>query len=88
VAPYAEAAGLDLEVTDDLSEEEATPDSVAAAVHQLLSGKEPVVLCTHRPVLPWVFEALALERRTLEPGAMLVVHHRAGRVLALEPHPR
>ena len=86
VAPYADAADLDLEVNDGLCEEDATPASVAAHVHRLLDGKEPAVLCTHRPVLPWVFEALGLEERKLEPGGMLVVHHRRGRVVAAEQH--
>jgi 8-oxo-(d)GTP phosphatase len=86
LAPYAEAADLDLEVSDGLCEEDATPTSVAAHVHRLLDGREPAVLCTHRPVLPWVFEALGLERRKLEPAGMLVVHHRRGLVVATEEH--
>ena len=36
-------------------------------------------MCTHRPVLPTVFDALGLADPELEPGEMLVVHHRKGR---------
>jgi 8-oxo-dGTP pyrophosphatase MutT (NUDIX family) len=86
LAPYTDTAGLDLEVGDGLSEEEATPASVAEHVHRLLDRRDPAVLCTHRPVLPWVFEALGLEHRKLEPAGMLVVHHRRGRVVATEEH--
>jgi 8-oxo-dGTP diphosphatase len=86
VAPYADHADLDVEVSDDLSEEDATQASVAEHVRQLLSLKEPAVLCTHRPVLPWVFEALGVEERTLDPGQMLVVHHRRDQIVALEQH--
>jgi 8-oxo-dGTP pyrophosphatase MutT (NUDIX family) len=86
LAPYGDTADLDLEIADGLSQEDATPTSVAEHVHRLLGGKEPAVLCTHRPVLPWVFEALGLEERKLEPGGMLVVHHRRGRVVATEQH--
>ena len=45
-----------------------------------------VVLCTHRTVLPWVFDALGLEDARLEKGEMLVVHLRRGRVVAVERH--
>ncbi len=86
VAPYADVADLEVEVSDDLSEEGAAPTTVAAHVHRLLGLKEPSVLCTHRPVLPWVFEALGLEDRPLEPGTLFVAHHRRGRVVATEQH--
>jgi 8-oxo-(d)GTP phosphatase len=86
VAPYAEVADVDLEVTPDLSEEEATPDLVTGHVQRILSAKEPAVLCTHRPVLPWVFEALGLKPVELEPGWLFVAHHRRGLVVATEEH--
>jgi len=44
------------------------------------------VLCTHRPVLPYVYEALGVRDPKLDPGAMLVVHHRRGQVVGLEQH--
>ena len=84
VAPYADMADLDVEDSDALSEEDATPVSVSEQVHRLLGLRSPAVLCTHRPVLPWVFEALGLEERKLAPGGMLVAHHRRGRVVATE----
>ena len=42
------------------------------------------MLCTHRPVLPTVLDALEVPDVELEPGSMLVVHHRKGRVVATE----
>ncbi|HSE70484.1 MAG TPA: NUDIX hydrolase [Nocardioidaceae bacterium] len=86
VSPFAEVADLEVEVTDDLSEEDATPERVAEHVLRLLARRENSVLCTHRPVLPEVFRALRLWPRELDPGAMLVVHHRKGRVVAVEEH--
>ena len=53
-------------------------------VGPLLARKKRVVVCTHRPVLPWVFEALDLPEVKLSPGQMVVVHRFAGRVLASE----
>jgi 8-oxo-dGTP diphosphatase len=52
----------------------------------LLERPEPAVLCTHRPVLPWVYDTLGVEDPKLEPGALLVVHHRSGEVVAVERH--
>lgn len=86
VAPYADVAGLDMDDTDDLSEEDATPDLVAAQVDGLLARKESALLCTHRPVLPMVFERLGLEQVPMRPGAVFVAHHRRGRIVATEYH--
>ncbi len=53
-------------------------------VDALLEADEGVVLCTHRPVLPTVLDALGLPDVALETGVMLVVHHRKGKVVATE----
>jgi 8-oxo-dGTP diphosphatase len=86
VAPYAELAELDLEVTDAVAEEDATADSVEQVVHELLGRKEPAVLCTHRPVLPLVLATLGVRDPGLEPAEMVVVHHRNGQIVATETH--
>lgn len=86
LSPFADVSDIDLEVTRDLSEEDATARSVARHVHRLLTKSEPTVLCTHRPVLPHVWAALGLSDTSLRPGAMLVVHHRNGSILATEHH--
>ena len=86
VAPYAEASGLKLEEHDGLSEEDASAESVVEIVDDLLEGKEGSVVCTHRPVLPSVLDALGLSQLRLAPAGMLVVHHRGGRVVATESH--
>ncbi len=84
VAPYAEAADLELEVTDVLTEEGGTAAGVADEVARRIEAREPVVLCTHRPVLPHVFAALGVEPSRLEPGELLVVHLRKGKILATQ----
>ena len=86
LSPFADVSEVDLEVTRDLSEEDANPRAVTRHVHRLLSRAEPAVLCTHRPVLPSVYDALGVRDPKLRPGAMLVVHHRNGQVLAVEHH--
>ncbi|HEX5771618.1 MAG TPA: NUDIX hydrolase, partial [Nocardioidaceae bacterium] len=86
VAPYVDVAGLEMEDTDDLSEEDATPETVAEQVETLLGLREASVICTHRPVLPWVFGALGLEPQQLAPGSVFVAHHRRGKIVATEHH--
>jgi 8-oxo-dGTP diphosphatase len=84
VRPYADTTGWPTTMYDGLAEEHATAEGVVEIVDALLHGKEGAVLCTHRPVLPTVIDALGLPDVELEPGAMLVVHHRKGRVVATE----
>jgi 8-oxo-dGTP pyrophosphatase MutT (NUDIX family)/phosphohistidine phosphatase SixA len=87
LTPYATRNALPLELDHALSEEDASPDRLAALVGDVVSGDEDVVLCTHRPVLPGLLEPLGVPERKLEPSGMLVVHHRRGQVVAVEEHP-
>ena len=86
--PYADSTGWDLELDSGLSEEDATKKSVWKAVGDLLDDSRSSVLCTHRPVLPHVFDALGVEQEKLEPGSLFIAHHRKGRVVATEVHDR
>jgi 8-oxo-dGTP diphosphatase len=86
VTPYADAVGAPIELEDLLSEEDATESSVARIVADLLAAGRPAVLCTHRPVLPAVFEALDLEDPKLETGEMLVAQARKRTVVSTECH--
>jgi 8-oxo-(d)GTP phosphatase len=86
VAPYVDATGRKPELVDGLSEEDATRKSVAGVVEELVAGDEGAVLCTHRPVLPQVFDALGVKDPELDLGEMLVVHVRKGEVVATERH--
>ena len=86
VAPYVDVTGVKPRALDGLSEEDATDESVREIVHELLDHKGGVVLCTHRPVLPAVFDALGVTEAKLEPGSMFVVHQRSGKVVATERH--
>jgi 8-oxo-dGTP diphosphatase len=84
VTPYVDATGWPVKLYDELSEEDATADGVVDVVDALLDAGESAVLCTHRPVLPTVFDALGVPEVKLEPGSMLVVHHRKGKIVASE----
>jgi 8-oxo-dGTP diphosphatase len=90
VAPYAESGGREIETRRRLSEEDATRKGVEKVVEELLDGDEGAVLCSHRPVLPRVYDALGLRADQvgdeLAPAEMLVVHVRKSRVVAVERH--
>lgn len=86
VRPYAEDHVLALETEAGLNEDDSTPSSIATTVKSLLAGKESAVVCTHRPVLPQVFDLLGVAEEPLAPGEMVVCHHRKGRVVAVERH--
>ena len=86
VAPYADTAGLEVEVTADLSEEDASPRRVERQLRPLLDSGAPALLCTHRAVLPYVYASLGVRETKLEAGEMLVVHHHRGQIIAVEHH--
>ncbi len=86
VSPYAGTTGWALECEQDLSEEGASATRVRALVDGVLEDPRPVVICTHRPVLPAVFDALGIEDPQLALGEMLVAHLRKGAVVATERH--
>ena len=88
VQPFVETTGWDLDTRKALSEEGATDAKVAALVGDLLGGPDGAVVCTHRPVLPAVWDALGVPDPKLEPAGLLVAHHRKGKVVATEVHQR
>lgn len=86
VAPYARATGWPVDARLGLSEEDATTESVVEAVDELLYAGEGGLLCSHRPVLPAIFDALGLPEVKLEPGGLVVVHHNGDTIVAAEAH--
>ncbi len=87
VRPFARAAGLEVREDDGLTEEGATLKSLTLAAERALSSAKSTVLCSHRPVLPDLFEVLGLEPVALGPGELAVLHHRLGEVRAFEVRP-
>lgn len=86
VTPFADATGVPITTYDDLSEAGASVKRVVRLVDAVVGAGEGAVICTHRPVLPTVLDALGAPDTSLEPGCMLVVHHRKGKVVATEVH--
>ena len=93
IAPYAQETGRRLRLEHGLSEEDATPKRVRRLLGELEKGlaERPasaggVVVCTHRPVLPWVFKALGVQDPELAAGELVVLHLRRGELQGIERH--
>ncbi|MET0930873.1 MAG: NUDIX hydrolase [Aeromicrobium sp.] len=83
VEPFAHSISTFLEIDDRLSEDTRAA-LVQRSVGSLLDRKKPVVLSSHRPTLPWIFDAIGTDLTELAPGQGVVVHHRKGVVHATE----
>ncbi|WP_328528752.1 NUDIX domain-containing protein [Nocardioides sp. NBC_00368] len=85
VAPYAGLAGIASEQMRLLSEEGAEGGSVSALAADILRDLAvPTVICTHRPVLPWIFDGLGVRDPKLEKGELMVLHVQEGEVRTAE----
>jgi 8-oxo-dGTP diphosphatase len=93
LAPYARSTGAAIDELEALTEEGASRSGVRRLVRGFLAEVDEapasaggLVLCTHRPVLPWVFDALGIDDPELQKGEFLVAHRRRGDVVATERH--
>ncbi|MCX6416460.1 MAG: NUDIX hydrolase [Actinobacteria bacterium] len=102
VGPYATARSLAITLEPSLSEEQHldSPENASKRARELAAIEKPFVLCTHRPVLPTVMEALTnlfvLETEVkkafdpaLTPGSMVVYHRDLSdltKIVAVERH--
>ena len=70
---------LPLEEVDELSEEDYDEASARTLLDDLMATPGSSVLCTHRPMLPELFDLLGVHPRSRShPAEMVVVHHRKG----------
>lgn len=86
VEPYADSVDVDIALDRGLSQEDATRKTVARRAELLLGDGEPTVVCTHRPVLPMLFDAMHIEDPSLETSQLIVLHRRDDTVVARELH--
>ena len=90
VAPYVDAAGLGLIEDGRLNEPESDEKLDGLVVRKAVDKalrKRAVVACSHRLVLPSMFDALDEPEVRLRPAEMIVVHHHDSQVRATERHP-
>jgi len=86
VEPFVHTTGWELDERRRLSEEDVSSKGLARVVDDVLDDERSTVVCTHRPVLPSLFDALGLDDPGLATGEMLVVHLRKNVVVGTERH--
>ncbi|WP_053206165.1 NUDIX hydrolase [Jiangella muralis] len=90
VRAFARKQGLVVELEPHLSEESLRVSAdrhPAEEIIRSLLRDGPAVVCSHRPVLPLLFDAAGADPDGgLEPGAFAVLHHEHGHVVAVERH--
>ena len=102
VGPFATARSLAVTLEKTVSEErhQEHPEKAQARVTELATQSKPLVLCTHRPVMPTVMNALSdhfeLEHEVkkafdpaLTPGSMVVYHRDTAdlsKIVSIERH--
>lgn len=91
--PYAEAASLEIERIDQLTQEKGSDDPVGVADvltklrERVARDGVPMALSLHRPVLPHILDALDVAPTALATGECLVVHITSdSETLAIERH--
>lgn len=102
VGPYAGARSLGVILESSVSEEQHSiePEVASNRVQELAQNAAPIVLCTHRPVMPTVMSALSESLNVsisistafdpaLTPGSMVIFHRDVNdlnKVVAVERH--
>jgi 8-oxo-dGTP pyrophosphatase MutT (NUDIX family)/phosphohistidine phosphatase SixA len=81
---YARSIKTLIELDDRLAEE-TSPKKVERALAAVVGRKGATVICSHRPTLPMILASLRVEPRELAEGEGVIVHHRKGKVVAVEP---
>ncbi|MGN6723464.1 MAG: NUDIX hydrolase [Marmoricola sp.] len=86
VAPYADLIGTKVVDHPEISEELVDSGQIATLLDGLMASRRSTVLCSHRPVLPRLFEYLGVPEEPLATAEFVVCHHRKGRIVAVERH--
>ncbi len=91
VLPFINASRAKIGLDPSISQDAMDVPRLTRVLQGLLDGGRPAALCSHRPVLPCIFEALdvrpqwlGLDKVALDPGGVVVAHHRHGKVVALD----
>jgi 8-oxo-dGTP diphosphatase len=85
--PYARSAGIQVERENVFGEAADDPEGARARLHQLVESGDPLVVCSHRPLLPALITHLGVETSPLQPAEFIVAHRRPdGTVAAFERH--
>lgn len=86
VLPYVNSRSVKLMLAPEITEEGMREKKLRKLMKGLLDSRKRVAVCSHRPVLPYIFKAIGLDPVPLETSGFFVVHRRKGKVIDLEHH--
>jgi len=86
VLPYLNSTRVSIRLDPAFSQDKMQRVGMARQVRQAMQSSKRIALCSHRPVLPAIFEVIGIEAIPLDPGGVVVVHRDKGKVLSVEQH--
>ncbi len=86
VLPYVNSSQVAISLDTALSQDNIHPGKIARQIQKAMENGKRMAVCSHRPVLPTIFEEIGIEPISLEPAGVVVVHRERGKVVAVEQH--
>ncbi len=87
VLPYANEHQVKLTLDPSISQDGLHTGRLQQRLASAMGSSKRIALCSHRPVLPLIFDALGVERFELEPAGVVVLHREKGAVVDQEVYP-
>jgi 8-oxo-(d)GTP phosphatase len=87
VLPYVNSASVTIRLDSAFSQQGVNARKIARRLGRAMDGGERIAVCSHRPVLPVIFEAIGMEAVSLDPAGVVTVHRLDGKVVSVELHP-
>jgi 8-oxo-dGTP pyrophosphatase MutT (NUDIX family)/phosphohistidine phosphatase SixA len=87
VLPYVNSGPVAIRLDAALSQDAMNARRISREVGRAMESSDRIAICSHRPVLPVIFEAIGIEPVALDPAGVVVVHRHEGKLVALEQHP-
>jgi 8-oxo-dGTP pyrophosphatase MutT (NUDIX family)/phosphohistidine phosphatase SixA len=84
--PYVNTAPISIRLESAFSQDATNDRKICRQVGRAMESGVRIALCSHRPVLPVIFDAIGIEPITLDPAGVVVVHRSEGKVIAVEQH--
>jgi 8-oxo-dGTP diphosphatase len=86
VLPYVNTSKVRIRLDTALSQDHMHPAKISRQVKKAMESSKRMAVCSHRPVLPTIFEEIGIEPVALDPAGVVVVHRERGKIIAIEQY--